>query len=383
MAAFGMVVGAGLLICCSAAAVDRSEPFNVSGPVGSVFQILRPAVASNGTNWLVVWGNTHAAGGLSCVLVDGDGQVGQPITLADTLTASSPAVASDGTNYLVVWSDNRNMGGPSGADLYGARISGSGVLLEPAVFPIFLGYTDQYDPALAWDGHRYLLVWDDLRSGTNSDIFGLFLPATGNVGEPTNSFPICAQPQDQLLPSISCLEGTFLIAWEDYRNGPPKIYGTRINSKGKVMSRHGVKLSGNSWTASAPSIASTGKDFLLTWIDDHVTAFGHGTTLTRRVTLHGTSARILQIGYGDDSDPVVAADGTCYLVAWTSGYFFSSIALARVAGRSAVDVSASGTIGHSTFAALAQGPAGKHLLVQHELTNGVDGIVGTVLTLDK
>ncbi|HLE03444.1 MAG TPA: hypothetical protein VI729_02375, partial [Anaerolineales bacterium] len=75
-----------------------------------------------------------------------------------------PAVAWDGNNYLVVWQDYRNGSNP---DIYGARVSASGVLQEPGGIVISTAANYQGFPAVAWDGNNYLVVWADYRSGSN------------------------------------------------------------------------------------------------------------------------------------------------------------------------------------------------------------------------
>jgi hypothetical protein len=46
-----------------------------------------------------------------------------------------PRVAFDGTNYLVAWEDERS----GSQDIYGARVTRGGVVLDPAGFLILSG----------------------------------------------------------------------------------------------------------------------------------------------------------------------------------------------------------------------------------------------------
>ena len=59
------------------------------------------------------------------------------VAAADDQTA--PAVAWSGTNHLVVWTDFR--GGRNYPDVYGARVTGAGELLDPAGIRIATGRT--------------------------------------------------------------------------------------------------------------------------------------------------------------------------------------------------------------------------------------------------
>ena len=76
---------------------------------------------------------------------------------------TEPAVASDGTDYLVVWSDYR----PNGVSghIVGARVTASGTVLDGTGIVISTGAGTQRTPAVAFDGTNYLVVWSDFTVG--------------------------------------------------------------------------------------------------------------------------------------------------------------------------------------------------------------------------
>jgi hypothetical protein len=131
----------------------------------------QPTIASafDGTNFLVVW-TAPINGGYSTYAA----RVSQAGVVLDTTpiliwtgiaNASEPAVAFDGTNYLVVCNDARNPAGVGNVDIYGARVSTAGVLLDgpPATAGVLLSSAavkmPRGQPSVAFNGTEYLVAW--------------------------------------------------------------------------------------------------------------------------------------------------------------------------------------------------------------------------------
>jgi hypothetical protein len=89
-----------------------------------------------------------------------------------------PAVAFDGTNLLVVWQDDR---GGDYSDIYGARVTPSGALLDSSGIAVSTAAGRQDVPAVAFEGANFLVVWQDERSGCYSDIYGARVTSSGAV----------------------------------------------------------------------------------------------------------------------------------------------------------------------------------------------------------
>src|SRR5262245_14846921 len=109
-----------------------------------------------------------------------------------------PAVAFDGTNYLVVWSDSRS----GGYDIYGARVSPSGTILDPNGIRITTAAAVFHAmPRLSFDGTNYLVVWEESQSG-DFNIVGARVTPAGSVLDP-EGIPISTAPDEQSLPALA------------------------------------------------------------------------------------------------------------------------------------------------------------------------------------
>src|SRR5207248_670865 len=136
------------------------------------------------------------------------------------------AVASNGTDWLVVWSDRRN---PTverweQTKIYGARVSAAGTVLEPDGFLIHDAHHDH--SWVAWDGTNYL-VTVNFTVNTDHDIFGIRVSTAGAVID-TTPFPIFVGPGHQEKPVVVSNGSVSLVAWEDYSGATGKIFGARV-----------------------------------------------------------------------------------------------------------------------------------------------------------
>ena len=91
----------------------------------------------------------------------GGSNVGTPVVVSGTEPASDAAVASDGTNVLVVWSRGN---GSLQWDISARLFSAAGAALTP-IRQVTATAGNQRKPEVAWGGGRYLIVWEDTRKG--------------------------------------------------------------------------------------------------------------------------------------------------------------------------------------------------------------------------
>ncbi|MEO0074099.1 MAG: hypothetical protein ABIK43_05525, partial [candidate division WOR-3 bacterium] len=199
-----------------------------------------PAVAFCGTNFLVVW---HDWRGDDCDIYGARVTVGgvvlepQGIVISTTVMEQlCPAVAFGGTNYLVVWHDSR--GGDY--DIYGARVTPAGTVLDPQGIAISSATDDQGYPAVAFDGSNYLVVWADWRTVSYSDVYGARVSPAGVVLD-SQGIAISSAAYDQWYPDVAFDGTNYLVVWMDGRNGNDwDIYGARVSPGGTVSDERPV-----------------------------------------------------------------------------------------------------------------------------------------------
>ncbi|MGB9521766.1 MAG: hypothetical protein ACPL6F_03320, partial [Anaerolineales bacterium] len=220
-------------------------------------------IAFDGNNYLVVYERDHYLSDTSEIegaFITPDG------TLLDRIGIwishnGPPAVAFGTTKYLVVWQERRNS---SNLEICGAFVTPAG-MVAPLWNPIIVAPGDQELPQIAFDGTNYLVVWQDNRSGSY-DIYGTRVTQSGITLDP-DGIPISTASDDQLYPAI-IFDGTnYIVVWQDHRNGDNwDIYGARVTTDGLVLDTVGVELINQATDRLYPKInRGTGNQFLVVY----------------------------------------------------------------------------------------------------------------------
>jgi len=286
-----------------------------------------PAVASGGDNFLVAWRDSRNTG-IYGAIVRADGTI-SPTNGLSLLNGANdqyaPAVAALGTNFLVVAQDYRRASSTAYySDIYGARVSASGALLDPVGFLVCTNSGSQLRPAVAADGTNYLVVWQDYDLG-GGDILGARVDPGGTVLD-TNAIVISHAVNSQASPTVAGGENGFLVAWQDYRdsgtnNYAARIYAARVQGDASVLDPEGVPLSSTDGGQHFPSVTTWHGDWLVVWQDFRNNP---GTLLSDIYGAHGTWSNLLAVsaeglisgaGPGQVS-PTAAALGANFLAVW-------------------------------------------------------------------
>jgi hypothetical protein len=268
-----------------------------------------PAVAFDGTNFLVVFGGHDLMG----ALVSPAGQVlTQPIAVsAAPDRQENPALEFDGTDYFVVWQDLR-----SGAffDVYGARVTPAGTVLDPDGIPVSRALNSQVLPALAFDGTNYLVVWQDYRTG-DFLIYGTMVSAEGQVVD-TSGFPIATTAIYQRYPAVAFGESLFVVTWERYDFSSFSVCAARVDRAGTVLDTVAVVVSDSGVESSA--IVFGGSSFLVAWQGQSYPYSISGSRMSLTGGISSPSVLISAMMTGQWR-PAAACDGANYLVVWQNG----------------------------------------------------------------
>lgn len=183
----------------------------------------------------------------------------------------APQIISDGAGgAIVAWPDHRN---GTNDDVYVRRVDASGVAQWTANGVALCTANDnQSRPIIVADGSGGAIVaWSDDRSGIDTDIYVQRVNAAGAIQYAGNGVAVCTATDNQ---SVSALvpngAGAAIAVWQDLRSGTnDDIYAQRINSIGGMSwAANGVALSSASGDQDSPAAVSDGAGGVIaTWED--------------------------------------------------------------------------------------------------------------------
>jgi hypothetical protein len=235
----------------------------------------RPAVGTDGTTFMLI---TRRASGVSPayttewlatrVRLNGTADPSTPISpataVANPLSAERAAIAFDGTNYLVVYEKDNNFASTGNhPSLIAQRLSAAGALVGTASEVASPGTNS---PALAFDGTNYLLVYSRSNAyGDFGQLMGVFVsPATGQAGA---EFPITAQGY-QLNPALAFDGTNYLVVWDQWAwlAQAPGVYAAQVTKlNGTVTSAFAVSATSIPSLEHLPVVLFDGAHHVVLW----------------------------------------------------------------------------------------------------------------------
>jgi len=298
--------------------IFRGSNFQITKNLGDDFSA---AIASGHDLYLAVWYRASASGfDIYGARITRDGEVldgdGIPICTAPN-DQMFPSVAWDGDNFFVVWQDRRN---GKRWEIYGAWIAVNGKVFPEEGIPIATGKFDQISPAVSFDGINLLTVWQGKK---NSKIWNIYFSLVSKYGEVTPATAVSSSSKDQAAPYAGFNGKAFFVVWQDFRSGKFwDIYGARLNRAGEILDHEEIPIStmqenSKGWDKWRPVHGWDGGFFLVIWMASQE---GKWYLEGRRVAGDGKVVDLLDIQIETDSTnktfPALLWDGKEYLLLW-------------------------------------------------------------------
>jgi hypothetical protein len=220
-----------------------------------------PTAAWNGSNWLIVWSDLRSTqGDIFGVLVSGSGVVSPslefPISTAAG-TQGGPAVAANGTSWVVAWTDERN----GNQDIYAARVAAEGSVLDPGGIALRTDPEDQRSVSVASTGGKTFVVWYD------DDIEYRILRHDGTVDGPTRKLAEPWGRRYSIPPVTAAAPGRFGVVFQQAEYNPrlgyPVVLASVDAASGSVIGRTPVGEAGLESEFIGADVSHDGQRFVV------------------------------------------------------------------------------------------------------------------------
>lgn len=255
---------------------------------------------------------------------------GLPVVVAGG-DQSAPEVARAGATSLVVWQDERDAA-TTGPDVYAARLTDSGAVLDPGGFPVLVAAGPQDYPKVASDGNGFLVVWQDDRNDNGTwRVRAARVTVDGEVLD-GNGIIVSEFVDSQPLPDV-CWAGThYLLAWQqDTGTGGTDVCVARLGADGILIDVTPVVADADAGDQDSISMAFGGGQTLLAYRDPAGGTYIKGVFVDQ----NGQASAPVAIANapGTQKSPAVAFGSGLFLVAWEDyrGGLSPDIYAARVA----------------------------------------------------
>lgn len=182
-------------------------------------------VAAFSDRWIVTWEQhpTHdnPASSIRANVVGTDGLPGTSYTVSGS--GDFPDVAVGASNALVVWSDKAGQT-TEDLDIFARRVMAGGTLLDPAPIVVSEAANAQFDVTAAWTGTEYIVAFGDFRNeeryaSKTGDIYAARVSADGVVVDP-DGFPFANDVLPDMFAATVGGDGSFRIGASVFRREP-------------------------------------------------------------------------------------------------------------------------------------------------------------------
>ncbi len=280
---------------------------------GNVFSNDTVEVATNGTEFLVLWYSTSITqGGLMAVTCSSSGVLGtaERVDLAGS-GIHSLALASNSSGYAAVWS---RWDGVVANSLYSNIYSNGSWSKDsggnPTPWLIENGPNYAVYPKIASNGSGYAATWMQSDGAANSIYANLFTSGTWSTGGTS----LEASTYSAYAPSIASNGSGYAATWTQSDGLADHVYAN-IYSNG-TWSAGGTKLDNIDNYAFEPQIASNGSGYGVAWYQ----LDGPWYSVFVNIYSNGTwssGGTLIENFTGSVTWPSIASDGKGYAVSWS------------------------------------------------------------------
>ena len=274
----------------------------------------QPAVAAMDTGYMVVWRDFRGGkqNDIWAARVSKGGKVLDPsgfLIRKGAASSDRPVVArGKGGQLLVAWEEHR--GQHSGFDIMATRVTRAGTVLDPQGIIVCGARGGQMRPQISFDGQRYLLVWEEGRSGRQYDIHGARVDTAGKVLDP-GGFPVSTAGRHKKHPAVCHSGNQALVVWTHLGQGGGgmRIRGARVDAAGEVLDLEGIAVSGQAGEHSFPAVGCDGGGYLVLWQhrqpgDENGTDI-HGARVDGAGKVLDPGGRVLVQAVGEQEQPAL------------------------------------------------------------------------------
>jgi hypothetical protein len=327
----------GLLAVWRENEVMRAVAFDASGPLGQPSTIGSGprrglgaphtgsyAVATNGTEALVVWVNAMpGSDGPLPVRARHVDALGAPAGPAFDIVpggyAGSPEVLWDGARYRVSWSAQAAVGFNTHVEM---TTVAAGVSEAAAVESVTPAGGMILSPAMAVARGTIGLAWSDYMQG---GLRGKFASAGDSLATAPEQL-LRTEPYDAIAPAALWAGDQYVVAWLRSRgSGVESVVVRRFDRNGTPLDAE-PRVAGPASNTGYIGLAATGSELAVVWTDN-------GRVRVRRLAMDGTpidEETLVLAGDAARDGADVASDGRRFLIAWADG---NGVKAQRLSGR--------------------------------------------------
>jgi len=143
--------------------------------------------------------------------------------------------------WLVAWREGHTT--DMATDIWCARVSAGGKTLDPGGIKVCSAADNQERPWVASDGKGFLVAWEDFRNEKDYDVYAARVSAEGKVLD-KDGFLVAGGAHNQCHPVAAFAGGNYYVAWQAFTPDPGRylLHGARVSADGKVLDAKSVTL---------------------------------------------------------------------------------------------------------------------------------------------